>query len=331
MHPIGIGTLRGLQRIARSDGFFDMTAMDHRGSMQRMIGGSDPAGVSAQTLTRYKLDLCAALAPHSSAVLLDPVYGAAQAVASGDLPREVGLLVGVEATGYSDEGGARLTEFLPGWGVEKVRRMGADAAKILVYYHPGLQEVAARQREVTRTFVAECRASDLPALVEPVAYPILPGDDDPAEFARRKPELVARTARELTPLGVDVLKAEFPTDARFERDEARMLEACQALDAASSAPWILLSAGVSFEVFEQQVRIASQAGASGFLVGRALWQEAMAMPDTAQRRDWLETVAVERLRRLGALAREFGKPWWNRWAKRPSDLLAVDEGWYQSY
>jgi hypothetical protein len=36
---------------------------------------------------------------------------------------------------------------------------------------------------------------------------------------------------------------------------------------------MLLSAGVDFESFRKQVKIACKAGASGFLAGRALWQE----------------------------------------------------------
>ena len=40
-------------------------------------------------------------------------------------------------------------------------------------------------------------------------------------------------------------------------------------------PWTLLSGGDSFEVFEKQLRVACHNGCSGFLVGRALWQEAV--------------------------------------------------------
>ena len=328
---LSLGKLRGLQQIASSHGFFTMTAMDHRASMQRMIDPYTPESVSAETLTAYKRDLTATLAPVSSAVLLDPIYGAAQVVASGDLPRDVGLLVGVEASGYTDQGGARLTEFLEGWSVEKIKRMGASAAKILIYYHPDLNDISERQRAVTSRFIEDCQRNDLPALVEPVAYPAMEGDLDPEVFARRKPDLVVRTARELTSLGVDVLKAEFPTHPGFERDEVRMLEACQALDAASSAPWILLSGGVSFKEFATQVRIACRAGASGFLAGRAVWQEAMQLESALERKHWLESVATARVRQLSDIVGEFGKPWWKKWAATQQELTATNEGWYKTY
>ena len=120
VHNLTIGKLRGLQQIADDGGIFAMCAMDHRGSMKRMIDPAQPASVGYTTLAAYKRDLCAALAPASTAVLLDPLYGAAQVIASGALPRDVGLLVSVEATGYTGQKGARLTELLPDWGVEKV-------------------------------------------------------------------------------------------------------------------------------------------------------------------------------------------------------------------
>ena len=331
MHNLTIGKLRGLQQIADDGGIFAMCAMDHRGSMKRMIDPGHPASVSYTTLVAYKRDLCAALAPASTAVLLDPLYGAAQVITGGALPRDVGLLVSVEATGYTGQKGERLSELLPDWSVEKVKRMGASAVKLLVYYHPGLPEVSARQREVVRGVVDDCAQADLPCLVEPVAYPIGDGDEDPSEFARRKPGVVVETARQLTPLGLDVLKAEFPADLRYERDEGRLLAIGQQLDEASQAPWVLLSAGVTFEEFARQVEIASRAGASGFLAGRAVWQEAMEIADGAERRHWLATVAAHRMRRLAGIAGEHGRPWWEKWAPSPAELAEVQEGWYARF
>jgi tagatose 1,6-diphosphate aldolase len=339
MYNLTIGKLRGLQQIADDAGIFAMCAMDHRGSMQRMINPENPGAVSYATLVAYKRELCAALAPASTAVLLDPLYGAAQVIASGALPRDVGLLVSLEATGYTGEKGARLTELLSGWGAEKVKRMGASAAKLLVYYHPDLLEVAARQRDVVRRVVEDCARADLPCLVEPVAYPIGDGDEDPSEFARRKPGVVVETARQITALGVDVLKAEFPADTsatlstslRYEQDESRLLAYCQQLDAASQVPWVLLSAGVTFDEFARQVEIACKAGASGFLAGRAVWQEAMMIADGTERCRWLETVGAERMRRLADIAGEHGRPWWQKWGSSPADLANVQDGWHTSY
>jgi len=328
---ISVGKLRGLQQIADQAGIFAMCAMDHRGSMQRMINATEPERVPAQTLIEYKTDLSEELAPVSTAVLLDPVYGAAQSIVSGVLPGNVGLLVSLEETGYELDAQGRVTSLLPDWSVEKIKRMGASAVKILLYYRPDLEENAVKQRAITQQVGEDCFRADIPFLIEPIAYPISVERNDAARFAMKKPELVIQSARDLTPLGIDVLKAEFPVDLEFEQDEGVVRDACERLDAAALAPWILLSAGVDFETFARQVKIACQAGASGFLGGRAIWEEAMSLPDVRERREWLSSVGRERLRILHDIAREYGKPWWKKWSDSLVDLANVNPNWYQSY
>lgn len=326
-----LGKLRGLQQISDARGIFAMCAMDHRGSMQRLINPADPKQVAPGTLTQYKLDLTETLGPESTAVLLDPIYGAAQAIAGGALPGDTGLLVSLEETGYESDAEGRVTALLPDWSVEKIKRMGASAVKILLYYRPDLAENAARQREVTRRVGDDCARADIPFLLEPIAYPVSGAERDPAIFAKSKPGLVADSARALTPLGVDVLKAEFPADLRHEPDEARLRAACERLNDASQSPWILLSAGVSFDEFARQVKITCQAGASGFLGGRAIWEEAMHMPDSSERRQWLSTVGADRMRRLHDIAGENGRPWWKKWGASVGELSEVGPDWYRRY
>lgn len=130
---------------------------------------------------------------------------------------------------------------------------------------------------------------------------------------------------------MNVLKAEFPADLRFETDEGGLCAACVALNDASQVPWFLRSAGVTFDEFARQVKIACQAGASGFLGGRAIWEEAMHLPDARERRRWLATVGAERMRRLHGIAVEHGSPWWERWAAEASNLVNVHPDWYEHY
>jgi tagatose 1,6-diphosphate aldolase len=326
-----VGKLRGLQQIADQSGIFAMCAMDHRGSMQRMINPSEPGRVSARKLIEYKTDLTEELAPLTTAVLLDPEYGAAQSIARGVLPGSVGLLVSLEETGYELDAQGRVTSLLPDWSVEKIKRMGASAVKILLYYRPDLEENAAKQRTITQKVAEDCVRADIPFLIEPITYTISAERNDAARFALKKPELVIQSARALTPLGIDVLKAEFPVDMDFEQDEGVIREACQRLDSASLSPWILLSAGVDFDTFARQVKIACQVGASGFLGGRAIWEDAMYISDARERREWLSSVGRERLRILHDIAGEYGKPWWKKWKDSFVDLAAVDTNWYQDY
>lgn len=105
---------------------------------------------------------------------------------------------------------------------------------------------------------------------------------------------------------------------------------CRELTETSPVPWVILSAGETFKVFQHQVEIACQEGASGFMVGRAIWQEGMTMPQAAQRDRFLETTAVSRLQILTAIANAYATPWK---AKFP-DLgtgQPMEEGWHIAY
>ena len=93
---IGIGKRRGLQATSSERGLFTILAFDHRGSLRRAMCPQSPDTVSYSDVVSFKLEVLSALAPRASGVLLDPIYGAAQAVAAGGLPGHVGLLVAVE-------------------------------------------------------------------------------------------------------------------------------------------------------------------------------------------------------------------------------------------
>jgi tagatose 1,6-diphosphate aldolase len=132
MKLISIGKLRGLQQISSPRGTFTALALDHRQNLRK----ANPAFVSDEELSHFKLEVTSVLASKATAVLLDPEVSAAQAIAQYAIPNNVGLVVAVESTGYTGGATARRARIIPGWSVEKAKRMGASAIKLLVYYHP---------------------------------------------------------------------------------------------------------------------------------------------------------------------------------------------------
>jgi tagatose 1,6-diphosphate aldolase len=334
---ISIGKLRGLQQLADSKGMMTMCAIDHRGALKRALSEKNPAAVSYQDIVDFKLDLCQAVAPFASAVLLDPEYGAGQAITAGLLPGPKGLLVSMEKTGYSGDSTARITELLPGWSVSKAKRMGASAVKLLIYFRPDLKDVASKQLDLVARLADQCLEEDIAFLVEPVSYPIEEKErinqagTSSKKFAEIKPGLVIETARQITTLPIDVLKAEFPADIKFEQDEGKLLGLCQELNRASRLPWVLLSAGVDFNSFQKQVEIACKAGASGFLAGRALWQEGAQIRSREERMNFFQNTAAPRLKELAEIADSYGKPWYSRLGAENGKFAPVTEGWYRSY
>ena len=296
-----------------------------------MIDEEKPEEVNYEEMVEHKLELCSYLAPHASAVLLDPIFGAAQCISRGVLPKSTGLLVSIEASGYGGGSEYRLTELLDGWNVEKIKRMGASAAKLLVYYRPDLIELAGKLLDMVDMIAQECIKYDLPFLVEPLSYPVGEEVNNPAQFATVKEQLVLKTARDITPLPIDVLKTEFPADLRYKQDKAELVDLCHQLDMSSQVPWVVLSAGVGFELFCQQVEIACQGGASGFLGGRAIWQEAMYIDDARERVHFLATIGVDRLKRLNEIASKYAVPWYKKLGLTSQELAQTWGRWYQEY
>jgi len=332
MARLGIGKIRGLQQISTPEGIFIICAMDHRGSLKAMIEKEQLDDyVDYQEIVEHKLELCAALAPYASAVLLDPNYGAAQCIAGGILPGHTGLLVSIEATGYESNPKGRITTLLNGWSVEKIKRMGASAVKILVYYRPDLTEVADRQLKTIQAVAEKCLRYDIPFLVEPKTYLTKGEDTGTSQFAARKPGLVIESARQITSLPIDVLKAEFPADMKYETDRAKLLQFCRQLEEASQVPWVILSAGVDYETFRKEVEIACQAGDSGFLGGRAIWQEAIHFTDKKARVKFLSTTVADRLKELAEIATKHAVPWYRKLGIKAYEWAAVQENWYINY
>jgi len=326
-----IGKLRGLQQVADDNGFLTICAIDHRGALQRALNEENPELVTYQDMVNFKLDLCQVTAPFVSAVLLDPVYGAGQAIDDGILPGHIGLLVSLEKTGYSGQQTARVTELLPDWSVAKIKRMGASAVKLLIYFRPDLKETAARQLELVAEVADQCQKEDIALLVEPVSYPVEDIGVSSSRYAQLKPELVIETARQITALPIDVLKAEFPADINYEQDEKTLLKLCKELDNASKQPWVLLSAGVDYATFNKQVEIACKAGASGFLAGRALWQEGVRIQSREERLDFFRITAAPRVQELANIVYSYGKPWYSKLGSDGRDFKLAEENWYAQY
>jgi tagatose-1,6-bisphosphate aldolase len=322
MQILSIGKYRGLQQCATRRGAIAVLALDHRNNLRSALRPEAPEQVPDADLIQFKQQVISRLSPSATAVLLDPMFGAAHCIASRALPGQVGLLVAVEESGYTGDPQARQSKIADGFSIAKARRMGASAVKLLVYYHPDAPtagEIEALVQEVAQG----CQESDLPLFVEPLSYSI-----DPARKKLAPDELhrvVVETAKRLTQYPMDVLKAEFPLDISAEKDEKRWAEACAELSSASRVPWVLLSASVDYDTFVRQVAVACQQGASGVAVGRAVWKEAVKLSGQ-ERLDFLSSTALVRMQRLTALCDGLAKPWMDFYA--PPELTT---DWYLGY
>jgi len=314
------GTYRRLRRLADSTGRFSMLAVDQRGSLRRMVGRKTdavPDSVAAESLRSVKRIVTEAIAPMASGILTDPEYGYPASV--DVLSPDVGVLLANEQTGYTSaptHEKERHSRLLDDWGVEQTLKAGADAVKLLIYHHPDAsKETIAHQKEIVETVGTACTKHQTPFVLEVVTYTLDGSDKESAAFARRKPDVVVRTADAYSDpqFNVDLLKVEFPASLKYTDeyqkapfgkgttvyDRATVEDTCNRLDDAASMPWVILSSGVDIEEFIEDLRLANAAGGSGFLCGRAVWKHVIDhYPDRQAMADHMETEGRSNFREL---------------------------------
>lgn len=315
-----IGALRGLQQCASPSGRFTIMALDHRQNLRKALRPSDPGSVTYAELVEFKRTAVRALASAATGVLLDPELGAAQCIADGSLPGNVGLVVALEATGYEGPSTARRSRLLEGWTAAKARGIGASAAKLLVYYHP-LAPNAGEQEGLVQQAVAQCRAAGLPIFVEPLTFSVVAGAPLEGEDRRRT---IVQTAATMARFGADILKLQFPYGPEVT-DRGRWREACAELTETAGRPWVLLSGENAPDAFMEMTEVACRAGASGIACGRGIWTEATALVG-AEREAFFKGVAHDRLLRLREIVESCARPWTEACPPLDSNL----EGWYRS-
>jgi tagatose 1,6-diphosphate aldolase len=276
-------------------------------------------------MAEFKEAVTRILTPHASAILLDPEYGLSAAKVRA---KNAGLLLAYEKSGYDNTQPGRLPDLLDHYSVRRLVGGGADAVKILLYYTPfDPPAVNETKHAWVERIGAECIGLDVPFFLEFVGYEENV-DEKGIEYARKKPEIVARSMEEFSKpqYAVDVLKVEVPVNMAFvqgarsskgesvyTREEAK--EHFRRAASMAKKPFIYLSAGVSNDTFNESLELAAEAGTnfSGVLCGRATWKDGIpvyAKQGLKAFEQWLGTQGVANIenvnKRLAA-----AKPWFS--------------------
>lgn len=325
------GKLKHLNALSNQSGVIAAAAMDQRGSLRKAIWGAK--GVSQDQVTddmmaEFKVAVSKILTPHASAILLDPEFGIP---ATKVRAKNTGLLLAYEESGYDNTKPGRLPDLLPHLSVKRIKDMGADAVKVLIYYTPFEKpEINDVKHAFIERIGAECEVYDIPFFLEFVGYDPQGGDEKGFEYAKKKPEIVIRSMEEWgkPQYKVDILKVEVPVNAHFvegskefkgqaaySRKEA--LEHYRRGADIAKKPFIYLSAGVSNPQFIESLNMAAEAGAdySGVLCGRATWKDGIpvyAKQGVKALEDWLSTEGVKNINAVNEAIRS-AKSWHARY------------------
>lgn len=281
-----------IKDITRASGGFDMLAVDQREAMRLMFaaaGAKTP--VADSVLTDFKVNAAKILSPYASAVLLDQQFCYRQAVEQNAVAKSCAMIVAAD-------------DFIPGNGIpvdnvvidkkinaQAVKRDGAKALKLLVLWRS--DEDAQQRLDMVKEFNELCHSNGLLSIIEPVVRPPRCGD----KFDRE--QAIIDAAKELGDSGADLYKVEMPLYGKGARSD--LLTASQRLNGHINMPWVILSSGVDEKLFPRAVRVAMEAGASGFLAGRAVWSSVIGLPDTEL---MLRDVSAPKLQRLGDIVDE---------------------------
>jgi len=325
---ISPGKQKGMEAVSNDRGVIGAAAMDQRGSLKSAIAkdkGVDKKAVTDQMMAEFKEAVTRILTPHASAILLDPEYGLS---ATKVRAKNAGLLLAYEKSGYDNTQPGRLPDLLDHYSVRRIVAAGADCVKILLYYTPfDPPAVNETKHAWVERIGGECIASDVPFFLEFVGYEENV-DEKSIEYARKKPEIVARSMEEFSKpqYAVDVLKVEVPVNMTFvkgarsskgesvyTREEAK--EHFRRAASMAKKPFIYLSAGVSNDTFNESLELAAEAGTnfSGVLCGRATWKDGIpvyAKQGLKAFEEWLSKQGVANInnvnQRLAA-----AKPWFS--------------------
>ena len=216
------GKLMGLRQITDVSSRFKVLALDQSNSFKKALRAmhekeGKPSEPRYEEIRDCKLLMVKTLGEYASATLLDVNYGARQALNALALPKHVGLIVRSEA---SRDAGIP-SEYEPGWGVEKIKRMGAAAVKLLVYLDIEDQANVTAQIAFVEKVAKACKEQDILLMTEELSFPRKGEDKSSPSYKARKVKNILEATRLIGP-HTDILKLEFPGD--IKGDSAQLLQ-----------------------------------------------------------------------------------------------------------
>ncbi|WP_419906709.1 tagatose 1,6-diphosphate aldolase [Hoeflea sp.] len=288
-------------------------AVDQGSGLGAAIAEARGTDAHEADLFEFKKAVVECLSPEASVLLVDAHYGR-ELLPHYDPACE--KLLAYEADVYRIATSERITVLPDNLSVADYAGLGVRRLKFFLYYAPrGPAETNQKKHALVRDIGRQCADHGIEFLFEPIVYDEEVADSASLAFARIKPELVREaTAAFADPdFHVDVLKVEIPVNLAFvEGFGTGAFDRGWALDrfrdaaaAAGHIPLVYLSAGVSFDWFEQSLKLAREAGvsAAGFMCGRAIWSDAVTefgQGGHARLTEWLIGEGRQRLQRLKA-------------------------------
>ena len=306
-----------LKQLVNKEGAIAALAIDQRGSMERMMNEANPDLNNVEGIGRFKELVSSELTKYASSILIDPIYGMKGVDARDE---NAGLIMSYEQTGYDEYEEGRLPRLINFVSGLRIKEMGANAVKVLLYYDVDEDE---KINDIKKAWVErvgyECEAIGLPYFLEIVNYDANIDDAKGVEYSKVRPRKVIESMKvfDNPRYKADVLKVEAPVNMNFvegygdgeilhSREEA--LKYFKEQSDATTIPFIFLSGGVSADLFKETLKFAKEAGSTfnGVLCGRATWRGAVDVfgKSAEEAKEWLNTEGKDNIVTLNEVIKE---------------------------
>ena len=266
-----------IKKLCNDKNHLEMLAIDQRPPIFNIIK-SKKRNYSFDDVVKFKKQISQNLSQHSSAILMDPVYSIPNLITTSKCN---GLIITLEDHAFTEKGKGRYSKNIKNWTVEKIKKIGGDAVKVLAWYRPDADKKSIQhQKKYIETIGKQCEKYNIPYLLELLVYPFkneIGYSKDYKEQEQKNQNHVIESVREFSKkkYKVDIFKLESPVDSsKLESDKfsKETLESFKKLaEATNSIPWVMLSSGMSKKSFFNCLKLAYKNGASGYLAGRTIW------------------------------------------------------------
>ena len=280
MKSNNIGKLIHIKKLCNDQSHLQMLAIDQRPPIFNLIKKKKKKYTYTDVVD-FKKNISLNLSQHSTAILMDPVYSVPNLIPSS---KSKGLIITLEDHDFIEKGKGRYSKNIKNWTVEKIKRIGGDAVKVLAWYRPDADQKSIKhQKKYIEIIGKQCEKYDIPFLLELLVYPFkneIGYSKDYKEQLDKNQNHVINSVKEFSKAKykVDIFKLESPVDSS-QLQNSKFTKATedafkQLSKATRNIPWVMLSSGMSKKSFLNCLKLAYKNGASGYLAGRTIWLDA---------------------------------------------------------
>ena len=308
MKTDNLGKLIHLKKLCTDNHHFQMLAVDQRPPIFNIISNAKGRDHKYDEVVECKKLITSSLSKHATAILMDPNFSLSNVLQHN---KSKGLVITLEEHSFKETDRGRFSENIQNWSVEKIKKIGGDAVKVLAWYRPDADaESIEHQKKYVKKIGEECEKYSIPFLLELLVYPFKDDENHTTEYQeqkQKKTQHVIESVKEFAKdeYKVDIFKLESPVDSSMlEGDITNSTEKAfsDLAEATNDKPWVVLSSGMDKDSFYKCLELAYINGASGYLAGRTIWLDAFKnYPNIEKVEEGLKNASVSYVKKLNEL------------------------------